>query len=296
MERLIRARNNQVDSQRDRGEAGSEHQCHATTLAVDWWAVVADGKTAQERLKGKSGKVQGKMFAEEILLNRKSSHRKLTCMCEDAVYGDFIVAHENRFGRSQSERRNRVNLEMIVAVPWREQWRGWQDGRGAPYERGEDGQGPQGEAGDEETCSDTEESVHQPWELQGVWVHGEMSRAYVDAQGNGGTCAHGSIVENEWKRKTCERISWRVKRAMPIVEEVQQRDEGIVRMDEDAPATSSSSSTAAPSSSANNGSDPARRAKRTNIERIPSVCRWRVDDSQKKQEEEEGQWGRKDGD
>ena len=53
--------------------------------------VVSDRKTARERLKGKSAKVQGKMFAEEILRNRRSSHRKLTCMCKDGVYVDFIV-------------------------------------------------------------------------------------------------------------------------------------------------------------------------------------------------------------
>ena len=53
--------------------------------------VVSDGKTAHSRLKGKSAKVHGKMFGEEILRNRKSSHGKLTCMCEDGVCGDFIV-------------------------------------------------------------------------------------------------------------------------------------------------------------------------------------------------------------
>ena len=88
----------------------------------------------------------------------------------------------------------------------------------------------------------------------------------------------------------------RAKTAKPIVEEAQQRDEGIVRMDEDAPATSSSSCSAAPSSSTNKGSEAARMDKRTNIERIPSVCRWRVDDSRKKQKEDGGRRGRKDGD
>ena len=45
-------------------------------------------KIASERFKGKSGKVQGKKFAEENFgkRGREGPHVKLTCMWEDGVY------------------------------------------------------------------------------------------------------------------------------------------------------------------------------------------------------------------
>ena len=64
-----------------------------------------DGKTAYERLKGKSAKVQGMAFAEGFLWKRKRAGgplEKLTCMWEDGIYlgvkartAEIIVENRN---------------------------------------------------------------------------------------------------------------------------------------------------------------------------------------------------------
>ena len=77
-----------------------------------------DGKTAYERLKGKSAKVQGMAFAEGILWKRKRAGGplgKLTCMWEDGIYlGVKATTAEVIVGN-----RNGVWLTRVVAVPWR---------------------------------------------------------------------------------------------------------------------------------------------------------------------------------
>ena len=95
-----------------------------------------DGKTAYERLKGKSAKVQGMAFAEGILWKRKRAGGplgKLTCMWEDGVdlgvkatTAEVIVGNRNGVWLTRTVRRkpakerwDRSNLEMVVAVPWR---------------------------------------------------------------------------------------------------------------------------------------------------------------------------------
>ena len=95
-----------------------------------------DGKTAYERLKGKSAKVQGMAFAEGILWKRKRAGGplgKLTCMWEDGIYlgvkattAEVIVGNRNGVWLTRTVRRkpakerwDRSNLEMVVAVPWR---------------------------------------------------------------------------------------------------------------------------------------------------------------------------------
>ena len=61
---------------------------HAGFLSTRF-EVGRDGKTAYERLKGKSAEVQGMAFAEGILWKRKRAGGplgKLTCMWEDGIY------------------------------------------------------------------------------------------------------------------------------------------------------------------------------------------------------------------
>ena len=120
--------------------------------------------------------------------------------------------------------------------------------------------------------------------LKGTAGHAHMEA--LSKTNGGGIERHFQGVQRRVKEYQECAAKRRVKRAKPIVEEAQHRDEGIVLMDEDASATSSSSCSAAPSSSTNKGSEAARMDKRTNIERIPSVCRWRVDESRKKQKED----------
>ena len=93
------------------------------------------GKSAYERLKGKSATVQGMAFAEGILWKRKRAGGplgKLTCTWEDgiclgvkATTAEVIV--ENRSGvwltrtvrrKPAKERWDRSNLELALAVPW----------------------------------------------------------------------------------------------------------------------------------------------------------------------------------
>ena len=95
-----------------------------------------DGKTAYERLKGKSAKVRGMAFAEGILWKRKRAGGplgKLTCMWEDGIYlgvkattAEVIMGHRNGVWLTRTVRRkpakerwDRSNLETVVAVPWR---------------------------------------------------------------------------------------------------------------------------------------------------------------------------------
>ena len=88
-----------------------------------------DGKTAYGRLQGKSATVQGMSFAEGILWKRKRAGGplgKFTCMWEDGVYlSDHCGVHRGESERCVAdenctkETRDRSNLEMVVAVPWR---------------------------------------------------------------------------------------------------------------------------------------------------------------------------------
>ena len=95
-----------------------------------------DGKTAYERMKGKTAKVQGMEFAEGILWKRRREGGplgKLTCMWEDGVYlgvkgstGEIMVGDKRGVWvtrttrrKPESERWDRQNLEMIVGVPWK---------------------------------------------------------------------------------------------------------------------------------------------------------------------------------
>ena len=95
-----------------------------------------DGKTAYDRLKGKSAKVQGMALAEGILWIRKRAGGllgKFTCMWEDGIYlgvkattAEIIVGNRNGVWLTRTVRRkpakerwDRSNLEMVVAVPWR---------------------------------------------------------------------------------------------------------------------------------------------------------------------------------
>ena len=99
-----------------------------------------DGKTAYERLKGKSAKVQGMTFAEEILWKRKREGGplgKLTGMWKDGIYlgvkatmAEVIVGNRNGAWLTRTVRRkpiterwDRSNLEIVVAVPWRKKRR-----------------------------------------------------------------------------------------------------------------------------------------------------------------------------
>ena len=139
----VGAGDDQDDSQRHRRTVGSV-KIDATHSIWPWIAehagflltrfeVGRDGKTAYERLKGKSAKVQGMAFAEGILWKRKRAGGPLTCMWEDGVYvgvkattAEVIVGNRNGVWLTRTVRRkpakerwDRSNLEMVVAVPWR---------------------------------------------------------------------------------------------------------------------------------------------------------------------------------
>ena len=85
-----------------------------------------DGKTAYERHERKSRRLVicvGKV--EEEVTSRRPAW-KLTCMWEDGVClgikattGKVIVGTRNGVEPTRTERWDRSNLEMIVAVPWR---------------------------------------------------------------------------------------------------------------------------------------------------------------------------------
>ena len=100
------------------------------------FAVGRDGKTAYKRLKGKSAEVQVLSFANGMLWKRRRAAGplgKLTCMRDDGVYlgikattGEVFVVNWNgvwlarTFRRkTATERWERTNLEIIVAVLWR---------------------------------------------------------------------------------------------------------------------------------------------------------------------------------
>ena len=97
-----------------------------TGFLLTRFEVGRDGKTAYERLKGKSAKVQGLSLAEGPL-------GKLTCLREDGVYlgimattGEVIVGSPTGVWLTRMvqrkmarERCERSNLEMVVAVPSR---------------------------------------------------------------------------------------------------------------------------------------------------------------------------------
>ena len=95
-----------------------------------------DGKTAYERLKGKSAKVQGMSLAGRIWWKMKRTGGplgKLTCMWEDGIYlgvkattADIMVGNRNGVWltisvqrKPANERWDRSNLDMVVVVPWR---------------------------------------------------------------------------------------------------------------------------------------------------------------------------------
>ena len=95
-----------------------------------------DGKTAYERIKGKSAKVQGMEFAEGVLWKRRREGGplgKLACMWEDGVFlgvkgstGEIIIGTEKGVWvtrtvrrKPEEERWDRRNIDKIVGVPWR---------------------------------------------------------------------------------------------------------------------------------------------------------------------------------
>ena len=95
-----------------------------------------DGKTAYERMKGKSAKVRGAEFGEKLLWKRrplKGSLEKLTCLWEDgtflgvrAVSGEILIGTKTGVTKTRTiqrrpmeERWNEDVLKMISGVPWR---------------------------------------------------------------------------------------------------------------------------------------------------------------------------------
>ena len=92
-----------------------------------------------------------------------------------------------------------------------------------------------------------------------------------------GTAGHAHV-------EALSKTNGRERRVKEYHEQLRERSQLLKRYNR---GTKESSSTAAPSSSANEGSDPARMAKRTNIERIPSVANVELT-IVKRNEEEEG--------
>ena len=95
-----------------------------------------DGKTAQERNKGKRGRIPGMEFAEAVLWRRRpigGALGKLTCLWEDGVYlgvkansGEYIVADGKGIWTTRTvsrkpfeQRWGRENLDMVKGVPWK---------------------------------------------------------------------------------------------------------------------------------------------------------------------------------
>ena len=171
-----------------------------------------DGKTAYERLKGKSAKVQGMSFAEGILWKRKRKGGplgKLTCMWEDGIYlgvkatiAEIIVGNRNgvwltrtvRKKKPAKERWDRRNLEMVVAVPWRKN----------ENDPKMDGERLKSEVVTMDTeCREkleAEEHVPVPERVYisrenfgGIRIHSEVSGVYVVASGNCWTSAYGKL-------------------------------------------------------------------------------------------------------
>lgn len=92
------------------------------------------GKTAYERVKGKTARLTGYEFGEAVLWKRRREGGplgKLTCMWEDGIFlgvkgatGELIVGTREGVWRTRTIRRKvfeerwrRENLEMIGGVP-----------------------------------------------------------------------------------------------------------------------------------------------------------------------------------
>ena len=90
-----------------------------------------DGKTANERLKEKSAKVQGILPAEGVL-RVGGALGKLTCMWEDGVHlgidettGEVVVENNDTVWLTRTVQRKtapdrweRSDLEMVAVLPW----------------------------------------------------------------------------------------------------------------------------------------------------------------------------------
>ena len=125
-ERFDLCRDDQNDTQRDLKTNKAE--IHHT-----WFEVGRDGKTAYERLKGKSAKVQDLSFAGGILWKKRRAGGTLGTlmfMCEDGVLffggedaGEVIVGNQNGVWLTRTVRRKdsegKMAKKMIVPVPWR---------------------------------------------------------------------------------------------------------------------------------------------------------------------------------
>jgi hypothetical protein len=98
--------------------------------------VSQDGKTAYERLKGKSARTLGIEFGESILWKRRAvggALAKATCLWEDGIFlgvrgasGEIIVGDEKGVWKTRSVQRKSPSerwaegaLEVIRHVPWR---------------------------------------------------------------------------------------------------------------------------------------------------------------------------------
>ena len=96
------------------------------------YEVGRDVKTAYERLKGKSAKVQGMAFAEGTLWKRKRAGGplgKLTCMWEDGIYlgvkattAEVIVGNRNGVWLTRTVRENPPKRDGTEAI-WKWLWR-----------------------------------------------------------------------------------------------------------------------------------------------------------------------------
>jgi hypothetical protein len=98
--------------------------------------VSQDGKTAYERLKGKSARTLGIEFGESVLWKRRAvggALAKATCLWEDGIFlgirgasGEIIVADEKGVWKTRSIQRKPPSerwaegaLEVVRHVPWR---------------------------------------------------------------------------------------------------------------------------------------------------------------------------------
>ena len=95
-----------------------------------------DGRTAQERCKGKPAKVAGVQFGEAVLWRRKAIGKalgKLSLLWEDGIFlgkkgrtGEYIVGDKRGVWKTRtlqrrplSERWLHTNAELVTGVPWR---------------------------------------------------------------------------------------------------------------------------------------------------------------------------------
>ena len=251
---------------------------HAGFLLTSF-EVGRDGKTAREGLKGKSGKVQCMTFAVRILSERKRARGplgKLTCMCEDGVYlgvkgttMELVIKNRNGVWLTRTVRRkpakerwDRINLEMVVAAPWRiyeddpkmDGERLKSDVVTMDKEYRERLEAEERVPVPKRVCTSRENLEEFGFTarcpgctslLRGTarQAHTESCRRRIEEELKGTAEAHAAIRRmKEYQDTAAEKGTERTKAGQEAGRQQHERGESTARMEEDAPASSSSGS------------------------------------------------------